>query len=609
LPTCAAIPSSVPSITILDRPIHRHPAAESASSRAWTVHAPSVCAFAFAAFVLLAGLGTLPLIVPDEGRNAEIAREMAASGNWLVPTYDGIPYLDKPAFFFKAVALAFTAFGESEGAARLPSVLFGLATLALVWLFARRAFGLRAAALSVVALVTMPIFVVYARLVIFDVPLTFFVIAAIFAGYIAEEHEGWARRRWYLASAAAVGLATLVKGPVGFIVPFVVLAAFHLVERRPAAIARIVAPMNLALFFALVLPWFFGLAHERPDFPRYGLVEETFHRFTSDQFNRSEPIWFFGWVIAGGALAWTFAMPEAIVATWKARARLARPERLLVTWVIAVVVFFSLSQSKRAGYVLPGMIAIALLLGRLADLAFAEPRGRAARILGRAVLALGAIALVGAVLAGIEAVQPGFSVEHFGARPEKVAWFRACFAPLCAAFACVAALAFASRARHSPKLAIAAMAGFPVLIGAAAFSGFEALAAASSPTELARSIEARAPGVDVACLRKWPDGLDFYLKRELVVISRDGGELKSRYIPYTIARAVGWPPELVHVEDAAAWLDDRTQRVFVITDEDRREALTTLVGPRGAHVETLAPDWIGALVEPSSQSGTSARSR
>src|SRR5439155_27300383 len=98
-------------------------------------------------------------------------------------------------------------------------------------------------------------------------------------------------------------------------------------------------------------------------------------------------------------------------------------------------------------------------------------------------------------------------------------------------------------------------------------------------------------------------------KRQLVVLSRDGGELKSRYIPYTIAHAASWPPQLVHVEDAAAWLDARTRPVLVITDEDRREILAALVEPRGAHIETLAPDWIGALVEPASQSGRSGRNR
>src|SRR5262249_35143236 len=157
-------------------------------------------------------------------------------------------------------------------------------------------FGARAAALSVVVLATTPLFFAYARLVIFDVPLTFFASASILAGARAEEHEGRARRRWLLASAAAAGCATLVNGPVGFGVPFLVLSAFHLLEKRPRAILRLVSPANAGVFLAIVLPWFLGLVRARPDFLRYGLVEETFHRFTTDEFNRNEPWWFFAGV-------------------------------------------------------------------------------------------------------------------------------------------------------------------------------------------------------------------------------------------------------------------------------------------------------------------------
>src|SRR5580692_933935 len=89
-------------------------------------------------FALFFRLGSLPLIQPDEGRNAEVAREMKESGSWLSPSYDGIPYLDKPAFYFKAVALSLAAFGNNETAARIPSAVFGLATLALVYGFCRR---------------------------------------------------------------------------------------------------------------------------------------------------------------------------------------------------------------------------------------------------------------------------------------------------------------------------------------------------------------------------------------------------------------------------------------------------------------------------------------
>src|SRR5580700_1665079 len=132
-------------------------------------------------------LGSLPLLQPDEGRNAEVAREMKDSGAWLSPSYNGIAYLDKPVFYFKTVALSLAMFGDSETAARLPSALFGLALLALAYVFCRRTYGIPCAILAVIIIATMPLYLVNARTVIFDIVLAFFVSAAIFAGYRAEE--------------------------------------------------------------------------------------------------------------------------------------------------------------------------------------------------------------------------------------------------------------------------------------------------------------------------------------------------------------------------------------------------------------------------------------
>src|SRR4029077_4821568 len=99
------------------------------------------------------------------------------------------------------------------------------------------------------------------RLVIFDMMLAVFVCGAIFAGYIAEQRQGRARTGWYALGAAFAALATLVKGPVGFIVPGLVLGVYPALRRRWGALIRFVAPLNLLVFFGLTLPWFFGVNH------------------------------------------------------------------------------------------------------------------------------------------------------------------------------------------------------------------------------------------------------------------------------------------------------------------------------------------------------------
>ena len=108
-------------------------------------------------------LGSLPLIQPDEGRSAEVAREMKESGAWLSPSYNGITYLNKPAFYFKAVALSLAAFGNNETAARLPSALFALSLLVIIFFFCRRAYGTLCAIMAVIVVATMPLFIANSR--------------------------------------------------------------------------------------------------------------------------------------------------------------------------------------------------------------------------------------------------------------------------------------------------------------------------------------------------------------------------------------------------------------------------------------------------------------
>jgi 4-amino-4-deoxy-L-arabinose transferase-like glycosyltransferase len=137
----------------------------------WQPRALTGVAFLLAAVLLFARLGDLPLIDPDEGRNAEVAREMAESGAWVVPTFNAIPYLDKPALYFRAVALSFNAFGRTETTARLPSALSAAVLVVMMFVFCRRVYGERTAALTVLVLATTPLVIGFARLVIFDMPL------------------------------------------------------------------------------------------------------------------------------------------------------------------------------------------------------------------------------------------------------------------------------------------------------------------------------------------------------------------------------------------------------------------------------------------------------
>ncbi len=555
----------------------------------------TVLAVAVALVCCLARLGAYPLLQPDEGRNAEVAREMDARGEWLVPTYDGLPYLDKPAFYFRLVGLSLAAFGENETAARLPGALAALAVLALAYGFARRSYGARAAALTVLVVGTTPLVVAFARIVIFDMVLAVCVVAAILAGYVAEEREGAPRARRYLLGAACAGIATLVKGPVGFLLPVLVLAGFHVLNRSPGAIRRLFAPLNLLVFFAIVLPWFFGVAHRRPDFPYYGLVEESLHRFTSPQFHRSAPVWYYVPVIAGVFFPWSLLLPESLAAAWRARARWTRPDRLLIAWVLVAVVFFSLSQSKLPGYVLTAVVALGILVARVLDLAFA-PEGRARRLVLRGAVALAVLAALGAGLLALSRSTPGGLPALLHLRGGDVQRLASAGGALLWTFAILAAAAAVAAARRDVRVAAGALALPPLLLLTVGFGAARAYAEASSARPLARQLPALPPDAEVACLQCLPNGLPFYLRRTVTVITADGSETTSNYVVFFLKRTSPWPDQVVAVSALGTWLATRRVPVYLLADANGRGRLDSIAASRGTSAAALSGGWRGALL-------------
>jgi 4-amino-4-deoxy-L-arabinose transferase-like glycosyltransferase len=217
-------------------------------------------------------------------------------------------------------------FGESEGVARLSSAFFGFSLLVAVFLFCRKMYDRRTATLAVLIVATTPLYIAFSRIVIFDMTLAFFVSSTIFACFLAEECEGKQQIRWYLLGALLAGFATLVKGPVGFIIPTLVIAVFNGFEGRLGAMKRAFALRNWAVFLAVVLPWFVGLSLLRPDFPYYGIMRESIARFSTTEFHRTAHFYYYAPIIAATFFAWSFLLPESIIAAWQQRKRWSRAE-------------------------------------------------------------------------------------------------------------------------------------------------------------------------------------------------------------------------------------------------------------------------------------------
>jgi 4-amino-4-deoxy-L-arabinose transferase-like glycosyltransferase len=353
---------------------------------------------AVALIALVFRLGSIGLVDADEPRYSESAREMLDRSDLLVPHLNGEPRLNKPALIYWAIAASQAAFGVNEWASRLPSALAALATALVVHRFARRRGGPDAALLSAFVFVTSPIVVMIGRLAIPDMLLTLFETIAILSLHRVDRAPDEASRgRARLGAWTALGLAAMTKGPVGFLIPLLVVLVFLAVERRLRDARRLFSVGAILLFLAIALPWYvaIGLALGfREGFDLF--VHETLYRFSSPSFH-AEPWYFFAGVFVIGFVPWAGPLVAGIAT--RAEGEAARDRRFFLVWIAVVLVFFSLSPSKLPSYILPLAPAVALACGT-ALARFDSDGGR--RSAARAGLAAGAALLAAtAAYAGV----------------------------------------------------------------------------------------------------------------------------------------------------------------------------------------------------------------
>ncbi|HTM57238.1 MAG TPA: glycosyltransferase family 39 protein [Candidatus Udaeobacter sp.] len=315
--------------------------------------------------VLLASLGlstfialALPLLDPDEGRNAEVAREMAVGGDWWVPHLAGMPYLDKPPAFFWLVALSVRRFGHTPLAARMPSIIASLIVLALVGRAARGAGNDRFAWIAMALLASAPLFAGLSAYVIFDMLLTL-CVTVVWLGIAREVvlKEASSPRR--LAMFAAIALGILTKGPV--------MLAWAIGGSLGAALlVRSRAPLRWMAWWpgwivALGVPglWFWKVSAQFPEFPHYALIEETFERVSTGSFHRQQPWWFVPAVLIGGALPWSLLTPWSRAGFGRATAAVRTYALTGLGFVLFAAIFFTVSHSKLVTYLLPAFPPLA----------------------------------------------------------------------------------------------------------------------------------------------------------------------------------------------------------------------------------------------------------
>jgi 4-amino-4-deoxy-L-arabinose transferase-like glycosyltransferase len=357
-------------------------------------------AFALVAIVYLAGIGGYPLQDPDEGRYAEIPREMIETGDWVTPRLNYVQYFEKPPLLYWLVASSFEVFGMTEGAARAVPACSGLLTIVVTYLLGARLFGRRAALFGAGALATSPLFFGLSQGLTIDALLTAGVTLTLASVWAA--HDAQHKTTWALLVALGAALAVLAKGPIGLVLPGLIALPFLLCVRDVATIRALLGFGPLALFGIVAVPWFVLVARANPEFLHFFFIREHVGRFASTVGHPEGPFYYVPPLLTA-ALPWTAVAAALSVGRAGRRAFGAiprEPRLFLLLWAGVTIAFFSLASSKLVPYILPALPPLGLLAGAWIDRVIdQEELGETVvRWLGVAFVATGALILVASAI-------------------------------------------------------------------------------------------------------------------------------------------------------------------------------------------------------------------
>ena len=386
--------------------------------------------------VLLAALwfGMLELrglYFPDEGRYAEIPREMKATGDWVTPRLNGFPYFEKPPLQYWVTAAIFSVAGEDEWTTRLAPAFAGLAGVLALLVTARRLYSRRAAWMAAAVLASSWGYFLSSQFVTLDMALTAFLTSALCAFLLAQDARASPadNRRWMLVAWALCALAVLTKGVIGVVLPALAIATYVALRRDVALLRRLHIGSGLVVLTAIAAPWFMLAEARNPGFAEFFFIHEHLQRFTQPLHRRPGAWWYFIPIAIAFLMPWfpaIVAAPACRVRTGPAAIRSGAFDARFFCWcwAAAIFVFFSVSSSKLPAYIMPAMGAVAL--GAAAPLAarWRLTTRRTALTLIACGITLAALALPAATWIDVPSVRQAFS--------ESVGWVMAGAATLAA---------------------------------------------------------------------------------------------------------------------------------------------------------------------------------
>ncbi len=465
--------------------------------------------------IWFANLEYRTLIKPDEGRYAEIPREMVASGDWVTPRLNNLKYFEKPPLQYWATAAAYTVFGEHQWTSRLWAGLTGFAGIFLVWFAGSRLFGREVAGFAAVLLSGSMLYVMMSHINTLDMGVTFFITLGIFSLLLGQsESDVRLRRNWMLLAWAGMALAVLSKGLMGIILPGTAVFIYCLVQRDFTVLKRMHWLAGLSVFLLITAPWFYLVMKANPEFFGRFFIYEHYTRFTTKDLGRYQPWYYFVPVLLAGMLPWTVLMIDAVLrAVFGAKeqiladGRAFNAGRFLLVWAVFIYCFFSISGSKLPSYLLPMFPALVLLMGqRLVQMR--------ERVLFWQVSPIVPVAIAFLVLA--------LNVDRFADTPTQIAlypeyrpWLVA--ASLMLLLSQLSGMALLWRNKKWPAVLVLSLGTLlSVQLGV---SGYNTLAGERSAKHIAEAIRAEVkPDIPFYSVLTYEQTLPFYLQRTFTLV-------------------------------------------------------------------------------------------
>jgi len=330
------------------------------------VHRITLPLLLLAALTFFAGLGRGAITDSDEAFYAESSREMVASGDWITPYYNYEPRFQKPILYYWLTSATYLATGATEMGARLWAALAGVGLVLVTAACGRRWYDEATGLLAAAIVATNFGYFSIGRMALPDLPLTFCITLAIWAALVSTLEQERSTRKFVILAALGLGLGFLAKGPVGIIIPVLVIVPVLMIERRSIGLNPDDIVLGFLIMLAVAVPWYVVMwARHGNEYLQSFFVGDNFQRFATDRFNAPRPWWFYLPVVAGGLLPWT---PLALV--WlgpitqfiRGRRSVGTIDLRLLLWAALPLVFYSLSVGKQPRYVLPVLPPLAILL-------------------------------------------------------------------------------------------------------------------------------------------------------------------------------------------------------------------------------------------------------